>query len=283
MQLTGRPHSLLDVLSAIADAKSLLIFGSIGSEDVDSNTLLKRTNLTLKQYYSRISALVNVGLVKKKNKKYSLTSLGKVVYELQVVTQHALDNYWILKAIDSLDDVPKKHQESAVNNFIRDPELRKWLTKKNSQLSTGLELLESIKQGEIRDSINILLVEDEPDVLLSFKTVLVSHGYNADTFTDSFEAFKHFTMLNRPFYNLALLDIRMKGMNGIQLYQKLKTIDDRLRIRFITALDAANELISLVPNLDPLHIIKKPISNEDLLNIVKSAVSSPPSHQVLGI
>jgi CheY-like chemotaxis protein/predicted transcriptional regulator len=283
MQLTVRPHSLLDFLSAIADAKSLLIFESIGSKDVDSNTLLKRTNLTLKQYYSRISALVNIGLVEKKNKKYSLTSMGKVVYELLVMTQHALDNYWILKAIDSLDDVPKEHKESAVNNLIRDPELRKWLTKKNSQLSTGLEILESIKQGEIRDSTNILLVEDEPDILLSFKNVLVSHGYNVDAFTDSFEAFKHFTMLNRPFYNLALLDIRMKGMNGIQLYQKLKTIDDRLRIRFITALDAANELISLVPNLDPLHIIKKPISNEDLLNIVKSAVSSPPSHQVLGI
>ena len=68
--------------------------------------------------------------MEKKNKKYSLTSLGKVVYELQVVTQHALDNYWILKAIVSLDDVPKEQQESAVNNLIRDPELRKWLTKK---------------------------------------------------------------------------------------------------------------------------------------------------------
>ena len=225
---------------------------------------------------------MNIGLVEKKNKKYSLTSLGKVVYELQAVTQHALDNYWTLKAIDSLDDIPMEDKES-VNNLIRDPELRKWLTKKNSQLSTGLELLESIKQGEIRDSTNILLVEDEPDLLLSFKNVLVSHGYNVDAFADSFEAFKHFTMLNRPFYNLALLDIRMKGMNGIELYQKLKTIDDRLRIRFITALDAANELISLVPNLDPLHIIKKPISNEDILNIVKSAVSSPPSRQVVGI
>ena len=57
--------------------------------------------------------------------------------------------------------------------------------KKNFQLSTGLELLESKKQGEIRDGNNILLVEDEPDVLLSFKTVLVSHGYNVDAFTDN--------------------------------------------------------------------------------------------------
>ena len=273
MQLTVSSLSLLDVLSAIADVKSLLIFESIASEDIDSNVLLKRTNLTIKQYYSRISALLNVGLVQKRHKKYALTSLGKVVYELQVVTQRALANHWILKAIDSLDDVPKEEQESTVTNLIQDPELLKWLTKKNSQLRNGPKLFETMKQNDVRDGANIMLVEDEPDILITFKSVLGSKGYNVDVFTDSFEAFKHFTMLNRPFYDLALLDIRMRGMNGIQLYQKLKAVDDRLEIRFITALDAAIELVSLIPNLDPLHIIRKPISSEKLLDIVKNAVT----------
>ena len=275
MQLTVSSHSLVDVLSAIADAKSLLIFESIASEDIDSNDLLKRTNLTTKQYYSRISALLNVGLVQKKHKKYALTSLGKIVYQLQVMTQRALDNHWILKAVDSLDDVPKEEQESAANNLIHDPELRKWLTKKNSQSGTSPKLLGTIttKQNEERDGAYIMLVEDEPDILLTFKNVLISNGYNADAFTDPFEAFKQFTMLNRPFYDLALLDIRMRGMNGIQLYQKLKAVDNHLQIRFITALDVANELVSLIPDFDPMHIIRKPISNKDLLDIVKNAVT----------
>lgn len=283
MQLTVSSHSLLDVLSALADAKSLLIFESIASEDVDSNVLLRRTNLTIKQYYSRISALLDAGLVQKKHKKYALTSLGRVVYELQVVTQRALDNHWILKAIDSLDGVPKEEQESAVINLIQDPELRKWLTKKNSQLHNGPKLFGTIKKNEVRDGANIILVEDEPDLILAFKTVLVSNGYNVDEFTDSFEAFKHFTMLNRPFYDLALLDIRMRGMNGIQLYQKLKAVDDRLQIRFITALDAANELVSLIPNLDLNHIIRKPISNEELLANVKNAIAQSSKVRVLGL
>ena len=283
MQLTVSSHSLLDVLSALADAKSLLIFESIASEDVDSNVLLRRTNLTIKQYYSRISALLDAGLVQKKHKKYALTSLGKVVYELQVVTQRALDNHWILKAIDSLDDVPKEEQESAVINLIQDPELRKWLTKKNSQLHDGPKLIGTIKKNEVRDGANIILVEDEPDLILAFKTILVSNGYNVDEFTDSFEAFKHFTMLNRPFYDLALLDIRMRGMNGIQLYQKLKAVDDRLQIRFITALDAANELVSLIPNLDLNHIIRKPVSNEELLATVKNAIAQSSKVRVLGL
>ena len=273
MQLTISSLSLLDVLSAIADVKSLLIFNSIASEDVESSLLLRRNNLTLKQYYSRISTLQNVGLVQKKTKKYTLTSLGKVVYELQLVTQRALDNQWILKAIDSLDDVPQKEQESVVNNLIQDPELRKYLTKKKSQLFTDPNLSETVEQNEIRHGTNIMLVEDEPDILITFKTILESNGYNVDVFRDSFDAFKHFTMLNRPFYDLALLDIRMPGMNGIQLYQKLKAVDNSLQIRFITALDAANELVSLIPNLDPLHIIRKPVSSEHLLGIVKTAVS----------
>lgn len=283
MQLTVSSHSLLDVLSALADAKSLLIFESIASEDVDSNVLLRRTSLTIKQYYSRISALLDAGLVQKKHKKYALTSLGRVVYELQVVTQRALDNHWILKAIDSLDGVPKEEQESAVINLIQDPELRKWLTKKNSQLHNGPKLFGTIKKNEVRDGANIILVEDEPDLILAFKTVLVSNGYNVDEFTDPFEAFKHFTMLNRPFYDLALLDIRMRGMNGIQLYQKLKAVDDRLQIRFITALDAANELVSLIPNLDLNHIIRKPISNEELLANVKNAIAQSSKVRVLGL
>lgn len=283
MQLTVSSHSLLDVLSALADAKSLLIFESIASEDVDSNVLLRRTSLTIKQYYSRISALLDAGLVQKKHKKYALTSLGRVVYELQVVTQRALDNHWILKAIDSLDGVPKEEQESAVINLIQDPELRKWLTKKNSRLHNGPKLFGTIKKNEVRDGANIILVEDEPDLILAFKTVLVSNGYNVDEFTDPFEAFKHFTMLNRPFYDLALLDIRMRGMNGIQLYQKLKAVDDRLQIRFITALDAANELVSLIPNLDLNHIIRKPISNEELLANVKNAIAQSSKVQVLGL
>ena len=56
-------QSLPKVLSAIADAKSLLIFQSIAPGLVESDVLLEKTNLSRKQYYSRISAIVDAGLV----------------------------------------------------------------------------------------------------------------------------------------------------------------------------------------------------------------------------
>jgi CheY-like chemotaxis protein len=267
-------HSLSKVLTAIADDKSLLIFQAI-----ESDVLLKKTNLSRKQYYSRISTMTEAGLVTRKNKKYCLTSLAKIVYELQVTTQNALNNYWKLRAIDSFDCASEREQEQVINSLIDDENLRELLAKKCPEIATSNVVENSScihQQAEERSHGNIMLVEDEPDVLFAFKTILISEGHNVDTFTDSFEALKQFVKLNRPYYDLVILDIRMPGMNGIQLYQKLKRIYEDSRVIFITALDAAEELVSILPDLNPPYIIRKPISAEDFINVVKKAVTYVP-------
>jgi CheY-like chemotaxis protein/predicted transcriptional regulator len=272
-------QSLPKVLSAIADAKSLLILQSIAPGFVEGDVLLKKTNLSRKQYYSRISAIMDAGLVTRKNKKYCLTSLGKIVYGLQIMTQNALNNYWKLRAIDSFDGVSEREQEQVIENLIGDENLRELLTKKCSDIATSSVIEGSScihQQAEQRNHGNLMLVEDEPDVLFAFKSILTSEGYNVDTFTDSFEALKHFINLNRPYYDLVILDIRMHGMNGIQLYQKLKRIDGDVRVIFATALDAAEELVSIIPDLNSVHIIRKPIAAKDFINLVKKAVTYVP-------
>ncbi len=215
----------------------------------------------------------------RKNKKYCLTSLGKIVYGSQITTQNALNNYWKLRAIDSFDDVSEREKEQVIENLIGDENLRELLTKKCPDIATSNVVEDSScihQQAEERTHGNIMLVEDEPDVLFAFKTMLISEGYNVDTFTDSFEALKHFVKLNRPYYDLVILDIRMPGMNGIQLYQKLKRIDDDSCVIFVTALDAAEELVSILPDLNPPYIIRKPISAQNFINVVKKAVTYSP-------
>ncbi len=272
-------QSLPKVLSAIADAKSLLIFQSIAPGFVEGDVLLKKTNLSRKQYYSRISTMMDAGLVTRRNKKYCLTSLGKIVYGLQITTQNALNNYWKLRAIDSLDGLSKEEHEQVIENLIGDQNLKELLTRKCSNIETSNIVegsLSTHQKAEVTKHGHLMLVEDEPDVLFAFKTILISEGYDVDAFTDSFEALKYFIKLNQPYYDLVILDIRMHGMNGIQLFQKLKRIDSDVRVIFATALDAAQELVSIIPDLNSVHIIRKPIASKDLISLVKKAVTYVP-------
>src|SRR5215469_12560404 len=65
------------------------------------------------------------------------------------------------------------------------------------------------EQQKQEPSTNILLIDDEEDILYTFKEGLASEGYNVEAFVDPTEAFTHFVNLNPSHYNLAILDIRM--------------------------------------------------------------------------
>ncbi|HEU4447954.1 MAG TPA: response regulator [Nitrososphaeraceae archaeon] len=81
----------------------------------------------------------------------------------------------------------------------------------------------------------ILLIDDEPDVAVTIEAVLEESGFfQVDRFHDAASALS----IYRPgVLYLALVDIRMPGMNGIELYRKLRDIDSMLRICFLTAAD----------------------------------------------
>jgi hypothetical protein len=94
--------SVAYVLKRIADDKTLALFNSIAVSDGEGYIPIRELNLTAKQYYSRISGLINVGLVKRHKGKHSLTLLGKVVYHSQITIGKTLAYYWKLKALESI-------------------------------------------------------------------------------------------------------------------------------------------------------------------------------------
>jgi Mn-dependent DtxR family transcriptional regulator len=123
------------VLRTIADDKSLQLFTTVAQEKIDSRNLKRKINLTRKQYYSRLSRMTRVGLVRRKNGKYTLTTFGKIVYESIVTTENALGNYWKLKAIDSLEtsnEVPKEEQQKLIETLLDNQEIRGILVKTGS-------------------------------------------------------------------------------------------------------------------------------------------------------
>ena len=123
--------SVADVLKKISDDKTLTLFNSIAVSSRDRYIHLREMNLTTKQYYSRIAGLMDAGLIKRHKGKYSLTLLGKVVYDSQMMIGKALAHNWKLKALESIEmsspgvRLPKEeliHLINALkdNHFIKD-------------------------------------------------------------------------------------------------------------------------------------------------------------------
>jgi hypothetical protein len=93
--------SIVDVIQAISDDKSLVLFNTIALASGNADTLKRTLKLTRRQYYSRMAGLTGAGLVIRKNGNYFVTSFGKIVYDAQLMIGKAVESYWKLKALDS--------------------------------------------------------------------------------------------------------------------------------------------------------------------------------------
>ncbi len=136
----------------------------------------------------------------------------------------------------------------------------------SNSLESSKKLHESSNQNP-----SIMVVDDEPDVLLTYEAFLSNAGFNVSTFEEPYNALADFTS-NPRLYDLIILDIRMENINGIQLYQCMKAINPNSKILFASALDAAKELTSILPDIKSQDIIKKPVDTENFIKAVKIAL-----------
>jgi hypothetical protein len=126
--------ALLDTISRATD-----MFRSVASTSSNTDVLITELKLTRKQYYLRMSCLMQAGLVKRKAGKYVLTAFGKVIssahmnFESQV--ENALKIYWKLKAIDSLEVFSKEEFNKIISALIDNQEIRNVLMKEEPQLA----------------------------------------------------------------------------------------------------------------------------------------------------
>lgn len=116
----------------------------------------------------------------------------------------------------------------------------------------------------------ILIIDDENDINLALKVVLENDGFEVTTFNDPLEALRN---LKTNLYDLVLLDIRMPKMDGLSVYQRIRKLDDKVEICFLTAgslnLDEefAKQVFPILEKED--RFIRKPVSNEELIKRVK--------------
>jgi CheY-like chemotaxis protein len=117
--------------------------------------------------------------------------------------------------------------------------------------------------------LKIMLIDDDPSISYLFTQYLRSAGMTVDSFTDPEKALSHFIESDYRHYDLVITDIRMTHLNGFELYQQLKAVDPNLQIIFVTALDIAQEITTLLPEVKLNQFLVKPVNPNVLINSVK--------------
>ena len=113
----------------------------------------------------------------------------------------------------------------------------------------------------------IMVVDDETDVLSIVGIVLEENGFEVDTFEDPVVALKSY---RAGVYDLLILDIKMPEMDGFELYDRIKKIDDNAKVCFLTA---SEMYYKNSRKLDKDLLIQKPIANEDLVEEISKILS----------
>ena len=122
------------------------------------------------------------------------------------------------------------------------------------------------------NSKRILIVDDEQDIARLFKVALERAGFIVYVFNNPLESLSGY---KAGAYDLLLLDIKMPQMSGFELYDRIKKIDDKVKVCFITAFEEYyDEFKKQFPYLEETEcFIRKPVGVEDLIRKVKSQLN----------
>ena len=115
---------------------------------------------------------------------------------------------------------------------------------------------------------NIALVDDDKNILASVSMLLEQEGYQIRSFTDPAAAL---TALTAQAPDLAILDIKMPRMDGLELLRRLRQANESLPVIFLTSKDEEiDELMGLNAGAD--DYIRKPFSQRLLLERVRAVL-----------
>jgi len=150
--------------------------------------------------------------------------------------------------------------------------------------------------ADSNSKIRILVVDDEPDILLTLNAVLSKQGHYVKTFDNPAEALSHLTSSNNnndgatSYYDLVITDHRMPGsdITGLDLAKRVKehnnTAKGRRKIKVFLMSGSFNEsslpdeFIQSLKSEIVDEFIQKPISNDKLTAIVEKSFLNNKSH-----
>jgi len=115
----------------------------------------------------------------------------------------------------------------------------------------------------------ILIVDDEKNIRTTISAYLFSLGYELDLAVNGQEALEK---LKSSRYDLILLDIKMHIMNGIQVLQEMRRLEDKTNVIMMTAYGTIENAVESM-KLGAVDFISKPFTLEDLKTVIDSVFS----------
>ena len=110
------------------------------------------------------------------------------------------------------------------------------------------------------DTFNILVVDDEEDILNILKFILEKDGYSVDTALNGEEAF---TKVRKNRYDIVLTDLKMPGMDGMELLERVRDYNPEIDVVIMTAYASVESAVTAIKKGASDYIVK-PFINEDV-------------------
>jgi len=125
------------------------------------------------------------------------------------------------------------------------------------------------RKGVVTRKRLVGIVDDEKDITVLFRDALaVVSGITIFTFTDPIIALEHI-MINKTKYVLIISDLRIPGLDGIELIKKVKNMNPLVRTVLMTAFEFDDELFQLYAEKQIINgFLQKPIMLKDLVKEV---------------
>jgi DNA-binding NtrC family response regulator len=117
----------------------------------------------------------------------------------------------------------------------------------------------------------LLVVDDEPDICANLCDIFSDLGYQVDAAHNGADAL---ALVERNFYDVAMLDLKMPGMDGVELYGLLRKVSAGTVAIIVTAY-ASTEAARSVLSAGAWQIVSKPVDFSRLLPLVQEALEQP--------
>jgi len=117
----------------------------------------------------------------------------------------------------------------------------------------------------------ILIVDDEVDTCENLSDIFTDLGYDVDVAHDGPSALR---LVQQTGYDIALLDLRMPGMDGFELYRRIKEISAGTVAVVVTAY-ASSDTARSVLEAGAWKLVSKPVNIPNLVGLVEEALSTP--------